>query len=195
MRHILRMYVTLMSVILAGAANMVFVKTRLYRKGNVPIDGGRLWKDGRRIFGENKTRNGFLGMIVLGALAQLLWGAVCGTSERMTAWNQLYTALPNRPAVNLIAGALFGLAYVLFELPNSFLKRRINIPPGQKGSGAVGAACFVLDQIDSLLGVALVLHLLCGLTLAEYCGYLAVGAVTHIAVNLILYALRIRKTI
>lgn len=195
MSAVLRMYATLMSVIWAGAANMVFVKTRLYRRGNVPLDGGRSWRDGRRIFGENKTRNGFLGMIVLGALAQMLWGAVCALSETLTAYNQMYAAIPNRPAVNLAVGAALGLAYVLFELPNSFLKRRLRIPAGGKGKGAAGRIFFVVDQIDSLLGVALVLHLICGLTLAEYLGYIAVGAVTHLAVNLILRALHIRKNI
>lgn len=195
MSALARMYATLMSVILAGAANMVFAKTRLYRKGNVPLDGGRNWRDGSRIFGENKTRNGFLGMIVLGALAQMLWGAVCGLSERLTALNQMYAAIPNRPAVNLAVGATLGLAYVLCELPNSFIKRRIHIPPGGKGRGAAGLVFFIVDQIDSLLGVALVLHLICGLTPAEYLGYITVGAVTHIAVNLILRALHVRKNI
>lgn len=195
MKTILRMYVTLMSVILAGAANMVFTKTRLYRTGNVPLDGGRMWRDGKRIFGGNKTKNGFLGMIVLGALSQLLWGFVCGCSDSMTAWNQMYTVLPNHPAVNLAAGALLGFAYVLFELPNSFLKRRLDIPSGETGSGAVGLLFFFIDQIDSLLGVVLVLHLMCPLTLAEYFGYIGVGAVTHIAVNLLLRALKIRKNI
>ena len=34
------------------------------------------------------------------------------------------------------------------ELPNSFLKRRVGIPPGAQANGMRGMAFHVLDQVD-----------------------------------------------
>lgn len=190
---ILGMYVTLMPVIFAGAANMIFTRTDFYKKHCKPIDGGKFFSDGKRIFGDNKTWAGFFGMIFFGAFFQMLWGYVCSASESMESINELYVYYPNRTAYNLTSGALFGLSYVLFELPNSFIKRRIGITPGKTAKGAVGLAFFIIDQIDSLIGVVLVLSLLSKISFAKYCLYILLGALTHIAVNLVLYALKIRK--
>lgn len=192
---ILRMYVTLMPVIFAGAANMLFTKTKLYKMGSNPIDGGFICKDGKRLFGENKTWAGFFGMIFFGAFFQILWGIINNFSEHMKSMNELYYELENTLIFNLCVGALFGLAYVLFELPNSFIKRRLNIIPGKTGKGIKGKIFFVVDQIDSLIGVVGVLAFFSKMTIIKYCMYIFLGAFTHIAVNMILYALKIRKNI
>ena len=67
--------------------------------------------------------------------------------------------------------------------------------PGKTERSAVGAVFFVVDQIDSLLGVMLVLMAFSGISFARYLGYIALGAGTHILVNLILYLLHIRKNL
>ena len=56
---LLKMYVTMFPVILAGILNMLFVKTSLYLRLRRPMDGGRTLWDGRRLFGDNKTWAGF----------------------------------------------------------------------------------------------------------------------------------------
>ena len=193
--RILVMYATLMPVVLAGAANMLFTKSALYRAHCVPIDGGKCCSDGKRMFGDNKTWAGFFGMIAATCLMQVLWGLLSASSAAIGSANELYHRFANTMPFNAAAGALFGLAYVLCELPNSFLKRRIDIQPGRTANGAKGALFFVIDQIDSLLGVVLLLALLTGLTLPQYAGYILLGAVTHIALNAVLYALHIRKNL
>ena len=129
--RILIMYATLMPVVIAGAANMLFTKTRLYRETCVPIDGGKCCADGKRIFGDNKTWAGFFGMIAANCIAQILWGLLSLHSEALGGANELYRFCGNTLLFNAAAGALFGLVYVLFELPNSFLKRRLDIQPGK----------------------------------------------------------------
>lgn len=195
MNTVLSIYVTLMSVIFAGALNMLLTKTKFYRSNHNPIDAGKSFIDGKRIFGDNKTWKGFFGMIVCGAVSQSIWGAVCAMSESLMSLNRMYKFFPNCFAVNFAAGILFGFAYVLFELPNSFIKRRVGIVPGKIGKGWIGVLFFVVDQIDSLLGVVLVLSFMCDLSFGEYWLYILFGFFTHIAVNLILYALKIRKNI
>ena len=51
-------------LILGGIANMVFTKTKFYKKHASPMDKGKVWKDGKRVFGENKTWIGFVSMII-----------------------------------------------------------------------------------------------------------------------------------
>lgn len=192
---IAKMYVTLMPVIFAGAANMVFTKTSLYKKHSRPIDGCKTFSDGKRIFGDNKTWIGFVGMVFFGAMFQALWGVMCGVYEQLGKMNEIFETSPNTLIFNLSIGTLFGFAYVFFELPNSFIKRRFDIMPGKTAGGIKGAVFLVIDQIDSLLGVVLVLRFVCEMSFTKYWLYILLGALTHIAVNLVLYALKIRKNI
>lgn len=189
---IIKMYVTMLPVILAGILNMLFVKTKLYSRIKFPIDGGKRLRDGKRLFGDNKTWAGFFGMILSGALAQLLWGFACLKIPEMC---YIYFYFDNTPLFNLFAGAAMGLAYVLFELPNSFIKRRLDIPSGKTVRGAKGCIFFVIDQIDSLFGVAAVFAVLYQMPFWQYFLYILLGAVTHIAVNSILYAVKIRRNL
>ena len=193
--RILIMYATLMPVVIGGAANMVFTKTTLYRRHRSPIDGGKSCPDGRRIFGDNKTWAGFFGMIAATSIAQMVWGLLSASFYTIGSMNELYCHFDNTFLLNAAAGVLFGLAYVIFELPNSFIKRRIGIQPGKTAHGLRGIAFFIIDQIDSLLGVVLILALISGLTVPQYIQYIILGALTHIALNASLYALRIRKNI
>ena len=193
--RILIMYATLMPVVIAGAANMLFTKTRLYRNVCTPIDGGKCCSDGKRIFGDNKTWAGFFGMIAANCLAQILWGLLSQISAPLGNANEMYRYFSNTLLFNAVAGALFGFVYVLFELPNSFLKRRLDIQPGKTAQGGKGALFFVIDQIDSLLGVMLLLVLLAGITPVQYFQYILLGAVTHLALNAVLYTLKIRRNL
>ena len=193
--EIAQIYATLTSVIIAGVLNMIFVKLPIFSGLSNPIDRGRCLSDGRRLFGDNKTWKGFLGMVALGGIAQIIWSAVCCSVPALEKNNQFIAAHGSSLAANLGAGLLFGLAYALFELPNSFIKRRIGIAAGKTDKGIKGALFFVIDQIDSLLGVVLCLSFLCTISFAQYWLYILVGFFTHSAVNLILYALRIRRNI
>ena len=191
---ILNMYITLMPVIIAGIINMIFTKTSVYRKYRYPIDGVKKLKDGKRLFGDNKTWIGFFSMIIFTSLAQIIWGSICSFNW-FIGRNYLYNAIENTVLNNLFIGALFGLAYVLCELPNSYIKRRIDIAPGKTVTGVKGVICYLFDQIDSIIGVTLILCIWCKITLFQFLLYIFLGGITHIIVNLILYGLRIRKNI
>jgi hypothetical protein len=90
-------------------------------------------------------------------------------------------------------GALFGLAYALFELPNSFIKRRLDIQPGKSKKSVGGIINIFIDQVDSIVGCVLVLSLVSKVSLLLFVGFILLGAVTHIVVNLLLYSLKLRK--
>lgn len=191
---IIDMYITLMPVIIAGVINMIFTKTSVYKKYRYPIDGGKKLRDDKRLFGDNKTWIGFFSMIIFTSLAQAIWGYICNFNL-FFGKNYLYNYVENTLLNNFFIGALFGLAYVLCELPNSYIKRRIDIAPGKTVSGLKGIICYLFDQIDSIIGVTLVLCIWCEMTLSQFLLYIFLGGITHIVINLILYGLKIRKNI
>ena len=88
-----------------------------------------------------------------------------------------------------------GLAYVVFELPNSFIKRRLKIKPGKTAKGIKGMIFFLIDQIDSIIGVTLVLCIWYKMTAFQFLLFVFLGAITHIVINLFLYYIKIRKNI
>ena len=193
MSMILSLYLTLMPVILAGIANMIFCKSSLLDSVNQPIDAGRLLGDGRRLFGANKTWKGFWGMVVWGLLAQLIWSFFLARHPDLEKLHLIYAHYPNKLATNFPLGILLGLAYVVFELPNSYLKRRLDISPGKTAKDAWKYPFILLDQIDSLIGILLVLHLYISLDWAQVIGLLLVGTLTHLGVNRLLYLAKLRQ--
>lgn len=191
---ILDMYVTAFPVILSGILNMVFTKTGFYRRHRTPIDRGRCFRDGRRILGDNKTWIGFFVMVALCAVIQPVFGLFLRQTG-LEPHNELYRIHTNRFAYNVLIGFLFGLTYMLLELPNSFVKRRLGIEPGQTRRSGIGVVFFVIDQIDSLIGVMAVIYVFSDISFLKYLGYIALGGMTHIGINLILLKIRIRRNL
>ena len=195
MKTILTMYITMMPVILAGISNMVVVKRNWFKKRAKPMDGGKALKDGKRIFGNNKTWLGFLTMIGCSIVTHVVWGLICRLFTDMQNMNQLYLCYENTLLYNIIVGAIMGVAYMIFELPNSFIKRRLDIRDGQTEKGLKGKIFFVIDQLDSMFGVILVLAVASKISLLQYINYVLLGGLTHICVNLVLYKLKIRRNL
>ncbi len=190
----IKIYITIMPVILGGILNMVFTKTNFYKRHCTPIDLHKNFIDNKRIFGDNKTYIGFVSMIIFTSLVQFFWGMVCKI-PCFYANNELYIINENTHIFNLYTGALLGFAYMICELPNSFIKRRISIKPGKTSGGIIGVVFFVVDQFDSVIGTGIVILVLTQISAMRVAVYILVGGFTHIVVNLCLYALKIRKNI
>lgn len=190
---IINMYITMMPLILSGIFNMIFVKSSLYKKYNYPIDNYIVLKDGKRLFGNNKTIIGFISMIVFSICFQVLWGLYCLNLMKLS--NEWYNIFENTILNNVKIGFYVGFIYMLFELPNSFIKRRLGIQEGKTDIGLKGIIFFIVDQIDSLIGVFIFLKLYSNLNIYQYFEYLLLGGLTHIIINLILYIIKVRKNI
>jgi CDP-diglyceride synthetase len=163
------MYFLLLPAILGGVLNMVFVKLPLLRRWQIPMDGGKVLGDGRRVFGDNKTWKGFFGMIALTALSAWL------------CWRGVY-------AHSFLRGAWLGFAYVLFELPNSFIKRRLGVQAGTNG----GFVQTFFDQADSAIGYALFLAVAIPVHWYDVIWLAALATVTHYVINVLLYLVKLR---
>ena len=191
LNRVVIMYATMLSTILAGILNMIFTKTAIYKNNRYPIDMNKTFIDGKRILGDNKTYIGFISMILFNIVVQIVLGQI----KPISNISEFYKYNSNSIGYNIKIGALLGLAYMLCELPNSFIKRRINIVPGKTSKGILGGLFFIIDQVDSMLGVILVLAIYARLSIYEYIEYIILGGCTHIAVNVALHKLKIRKNI
>lgn len=185
------MYITMMPLIFSGIMNMIFTKTTLYDKYKRPIDRKKTFR-GKRILGNNKTVIGFISMIVFCCISQIIWGLVCSATS-LGEYNETYTLFTNNIAFNSIVGALYGFVYMISELPNSFIKRQLDIESGKTAKGLKGIIFFIIDQLDSLIGVMAILCIVANLSFWKYLEYVVLGGLTHAVINLTLYKLHIRR--
>ena len=131
-----------------------------------------------RLFGANKTWRGALVMFT---------GVVLATG---VAWPVMPDDLRDESWV--LVGGLIGLGTVLGELPNSFLKRRLGIPPGSRRLTPGGIALIVYDQADFVPAIALALLPVWTMPLDTLVlGFVVVAAV-HFAINVMGYAIGAR---
>lgn len=125
-------------VIAAAVVHIAVIKLKLLEGLKRPLDGGRTFR-GQRLFGDNKTWRGALVMTAASTAFAPLQGVL--RLERLEYFD--YGATPL-----WLVGLLLGLGFVVFELPNSFLKRRMGVAPGGRGN----AFFVLLDQVDSVVG-------------------------------------------
>lgn len=124
-------------VVIGGVLHMVVVSRNYFPGLAQPI-----WQ---RAFGANKTWRGFIVVPALTAAAAL----VLLPLEWLLAERS-----PFAGHSLLFAGAIAGLGYMLGELPNSLVKRRLGIGAGElPQQGKV--ITIAVDQLDSAAGVAL----------------------------------------
>jgi CDP-archaeol synthase len=154
-----------------------------------PLDFYKTYR-GKRIFGDHKTWRGLIINVVFCAL-----GAV------IQAWLQVKGDLPswlflldyNNHA--LLAGILLGLGMTAGELPNSFLKRRFEIPPGESREGLLGFLFLIYDQVDLTIGIWVFLYLLIKPSLWLILWSLLLTLALHLSVSSVGYLLGMRKTL
>lgn len=169
-------------VILAGVLHMLVVRRNWLPVLARPLDGGRRWR-GRRLLGDHKTWRGLLFVPAAAVALAALQAAAEHRWPGLAAWSLHPGASPLR------VGLALGGGYVLAELPNSFWKRRRDLPPGAAG----GPLQVLLDQADSALGCALACRLLLAWSLQAALLLVAAGTLLHLALNLLLHALGLRR--
>jgi CDP-2,3-bis-(O-geranylgeranyl)-sn-glycerol synthase len=152
------------------ACHGLCIKTGFLRGLARPIDAGARFR-GRRLFGDNKTYRGLVAVAIGTGLGYLVFGRF-----------------------PFGFGLLVGAAAMAAELPNSFLKRQLDVAPGGQATGLAGAVFHVLDQVDVTAGAWLVLALAVRPTPALVLASLAFVFVTHQVISVAGYALGMRAT-
>jgi CDP-2,3-bis-(O-geranylgeranyl)-sn-glycerol synthase len=148
--------------------------------GGAPIDGGRNFRDGRRIFGDGKTFRG----LFLGILAGIGFGV-------LQIWLSSTYGLDYLPLHTLLSVTLLATGALLGDLCKSFFKRRLG-----KGRGAKWP---VADQYDLVAGALLLTLLvdpswiLVNMTLPVFIIILILTPVLHRTVNIVGYYLGVKE--
>jgi len=135
--------------------------------GGAPIDRGRRFIDGRRILGTNKTIKGFAYGLLLGSLAGLVEAVL----------------FANYALISI--GVVASLGALLGDLSGAFLKRRLDIAPGNPLP--------VVDQLDFILGAILFTYLLLNVTVGAVLILVIATVPIHLLSNTVAYMLRLKS--
>lgn len=167
----------------AGVIHVLWLKSSFSRRFRQPLDGG-LTIRGRRLFGENKMLRGLMVMppataftfALLGGLRDWLPSSVAAGIWDLSVVNYAYL------------GFVCGLAFMLAELPNSFLKRQLDVSPGEvPNQYALRLFVLALDRLDSVVGVLLVVTILMPVAAATWLWTFLLGPAAHAVFSFWLY--------
>lgn len=171
MQTALRIAFICLAVTSAGVMQVLWLKHPISRRFGQPLDFGRTLR-GRRLFGDNKTWRGFLGMLPACAAAFTFWALVLPAPWDLPLLG--YTWL----------GAVCGLGFMAGELPNSFVKRQLDIPPGCTPTHPLWRRIsWLVDRLDSLVGGLGAMACVVPLSAAVWLGCLAVGPAVHASLS------------
>lgn len=144
----------------ANAAPVIF-------GGGFPLDGGRTFLDGRPIFGSHKTLRGFFSGLVTGTLVGFVQGALF--------------------QYNVLLGFALSMGALVGDLLGSFLKRRLDLPPG--------STLPVVDQLGFILGALLFSLPVSPPTFPTVLIIMIITPPIHLLTNFLAYLLGVKKRI
>lgn len=161
--------IVLLPLILSNVFHMFVVKCNYFKGLKYPIS--------KKLFGKNKTWRGVI-IVSLGNAITLLGLSVL-----------LQLHIKNA----LFLGFILGLTYMLFELPNSYIKRKLGVLPGAKFNYK-GMSFSLIDKMDSAFGVCLV-YVLLGYINYKYGILLFIcSTLIHIVISKLLVAIKLKKS-
>jgi len=164
-------------LLVSGSFHMWVVSKNRFASLAIPIH--------LRTFGANKTWRGIVVMLL--ATIPGVW--LAQAIEPLLASALTVSMAAANP---VLLGLWLGLGYVIPELPNSFIKRRLNINPGEP-SQRFTLLFSLLDQADSAIGCALVYWLVLHPPLDVVVWMVVLGPLVHLVANVALYACGLRK--
>ncbi len=177
--------------VLAGAVHTVWLRSGASRALAVPLDGG-LTLRGRRLLGDNKTVRGVVAIVPAAgvAFAGVAWAlGVGGATPPAGLWE-----------LGVVGYGLLGLAagagFMAGELPNSLLKRQLDVPPGGIPSRpAARLLCLTVDRLDSVVGMLLTVSLLVPTPWQVWLYVLAIGPAIHLGFSALLFAVGVKTRV
>jgi hypothetical protein len=161
--------IVIVPLVISNSFHMLVVRKNAFAIANIS-----LWDWG---FGRNKTWRGFLFVPVTNAIVLTVLSGIIQPQLEMPS----------------LLGFVLGLAYMISELPNSFIKRRLGLPPGDN-RGKFRLAFSIVDKTDSAIGVV-ISYVLLGYTSWQMGLWLLMLAIMcHIVVSGLLVAFGIKSS-
>ena len=173
------------SFVVGGACQSAWFAHPASKRFMWPLDGGRTFR-GRRIFGANKTARGFFVIVPATSLAMAAFGTVA-QQAKLGIWPLSFPRL-------LLLGTTSALGLMLGELPNSFVKRQMDIESGKPPKHRVGRVISALaDRLDSVVGALVGAALVVDLSWKTVLWCFALGPPIHGLFSVLLYTLGVKK--
>jgi CDP-2,3-bis-(O-geranylgeranyl)-sn-glycerol synthase len=166
---------------IANAAPVFAAALPALRRFDAPMDCGLSFR-GKRVLGSHKTWRGLIAGIIAATFVLWLEQLAVGHNSwvRHTISQVNYTDLPT-----LILGPLFGIGALGGDALKSFFKRQRGVAPGH--------GWFPFDQIDYIIGGALISMPFVQLTLLQYGWLVVIWLIIHIASTYIGYLVGLRE--
>ncbi|MCK0179702.1 CDP-archaeol synthase [Flavobacteriaceae bacterium S0862] len=164
-------YLFYLPLILGNILHMIIVKRNWFIGLAFPIS--------KRMFGDNKTYRGIIALPILTGLLALLISYWVGPFKK----SLIYDAF---------VGFGLGLAYILAELPNSYIKRRMGIVNGEQSKKYKYLQYFT-DKADSLLGVLVFYFFAIDVSFETILVLFCIGIVLHLSLSQLLVLLKIKR--
>lgn len=171
---------------MAGVAQTAWFAAPVSRGFALPLDGGLRLRD-RRVFGGNKTIRGFVVMVPATAGAFALLALMLTNRPAAGLWN-----LPT-PGYALL-GAWAAVGFMAGELPNSFIKRQLDISPGESPRSLTWTVVqFIGDRLDSGIGMLAAVSLAVPTPALTWLYVLLLGPAIHWSFSFVLFRLGLKR--
>lgn len=161
--------IVLPSLILSNVLHMLAVKYNFLPFLKVPISV--------QYFGENKTWRGFFLIPIVNSILLSILSLV----------------VPLDLKHPIIMGMELGFAYVIFELPNSFIKRKLGIHSGKQAQKNK-LLFMAMDKMDSAFGVTLLYYFIQPIDLAKAFTIFLICVSSHVLFSFILVKTKIKSS-
>lgn len=159
-------------------ANMAPVLVKGIALGNVPIDGGRIWR-GQPLLGSHKTWRGLIAGILFAVAIVYVQRAMIS----YFGWHTLALVDYASPTI-WVFGGLSGFGALFGDAVKSFFKRRVG-----KVSGSSWPP---FDQIDFIIGGLVFARLYTPIPWETVIVLLILTPIGHVAINRIAYAIGLK---
>ncbi len=155
--------------------------------GGTPVDGGKNYKDGRRLIGNGVTWKGFMNGTIIGTCVGLVLGIIGTCFGDLSALTGGVIDLHVYGSVlgGLILGFLMAFGALFGDLVGSFIKRRMGLQSGQ-------AAPF-MDQLDFVIGALIFALLVVRISWSLFIIIVLLSLILHLGANSIAYLLGIKE--
>ncbi len=164
-------YTFILPLFVANVIHMLIVKGKIFSVAAKPLSIA--------LFGAGKTYRAFLVMPLICGLNTLLF-------------RSLILHKPNH-YWSFSIGVVLGLAYLIGEFPNSFVKRKLGIPSGQH-SLKYKYLQNIIDKSDSLLAACGVYFFIAPITFRMIIWLFAVSFMIHVIFSWLLVQIKVKKS-
>ncbi len=183
----------LIPLIVSNVLHMVLVKKNGLSSLCIPLNS--------TLFGPNKTLRGFLFVPFVNGILYLVvnWPGgwlLSGLSPEYYLQQEINIGdinFLNLLLMQALIGAVYGLFYMLFELPNSWIKRRMGIASGES-STRFRWFFTLLDKTDSAIGVSLFFGFLNDFNIEMMLQFFLCASSLHFGISGLLVLSKIKKS-